>query len=75
MRSWVFYVWHCRSSLAWYGPPHQLRRKPRSPSAALEKLPAQNGQQRLLEGAKSEGEALVYANMDVAAMKRLPKDS
>src|SRR6266516_6272965 len=39
--------------------------------AALEKLPAQERQQRLLEGAKSEGEALVYANMDVAAMKPL----
>ena len=39
--------------------------------AALEKLPAQERQQRLAEGAKSEGEAVVYANMDVAAMKPL----
>ena len=39
--------------------------------AALEKLPNQERQQRLLEGAKSEGEAVIYANMDVAAMKPL----
>jgi iron(III) transport system substrate-binding protein len=39
--------------------------------AALEKLPAQERQQRLLEGAKNEGEAVVYANMDVSAMKPL----
>jgi iron(III) transport system substrate-binding protein len=39
--------------------------------AVLEKLPAQERQQRLLEGAKSEGEAVIYANMDVAAMKPL----
>ena len=39
--------------------------------AALEKLPSQERQQKLLDGAKSEGEALVYANMDVAAMKPL----
>ena len=39
--------------------------------AALEKLPPQERQQRLLEGAKDEGEAVVYANMDVAAMKPL----
>ena len=39
--------------------------------AALEKLPPQERQQKLLDGAKSEGEALVYANMDVAAMKPL----
>ena len=39
--------------------------------AALEKLPAQERQQKLIEGAKGEGEAVVYANMDVAAMKPL----
>src|SRR4029450_12358413 len=39
--------------------------------AALEKLPKQEGQQWLLEGARSEGEAVIYANMDVAAMKPL----
>ena len=39
--------------------------------AALEKLPPQERQQKLLNGTKSEGEALVYANMDVAAMKPL----
>ena len=39
--------------------------------AALEKLPPYERQQRLLEGAKSEGEAVIYANMDVAAMKPL----
>jgi iron(III) transport system substrate-binding protein len=39
--------------------------------AALEKLPAQERQQKLVDGAKGEGEAVVYANMDVAAMKPL----
>src|SRR5881296_3857653 len=39
--------------------------------AVLEKLPPQERQQRLLEGAKSEGEGVIYANMDVAAMKPL----
>lgn len=39
--------------------------------AALERLPPQERQQRLLEAAKSEGEAIVYANMDVTAMKPL----
>ena len=37
----------------------------------LGKLSPQERQQRLLEGAKNEGEAVVYANMDVAAMKPL----
>ena len=37
--------------------------------AALEKLSPPERQQRLLEGAKAEGEAVVYANMDVTAMK------
>ena len=39
--------------------------------AAVEKLPAAERQQKLLEGAKSEGEAVIYANMDVTAMKPL----
>jgi ABC-type Fe3+ transport system substrate-binding protein len=39
--------------------------------AALEKLPAQERQQRLYELGKSEGEAVIYANMDVSAMKPL----
>jgi len=39
--------------------------------AVLEKLPPQERQQSLLEGAKSEGEGVIYANMDVAAMKPL----
>jgi len=39
--------------------------------AALDKLPAAERQQRLYEAAKGEGEAIVYANMDVSAMKPL----
>jgi iron(III) transport system substrate-binding protein len=39
--------------------------------ASLEKLPVQERQQRLHEAAKSEGEAVIYANMDVSAMKPL----
>jgi iron(III) transport system substrate-binding protein len=39
--------------------------------AALEKLPAQERQQKLYELAKAEGEAVIYANMDVSAMKPL----
>jgi len=39
--------------------------------AALEKFPAQERQQRLFEAAKGEGEAIIYANMDVTAMKPL----
>ncbi|HWH78755.1 MAG TPA: hypothetical protein VNT76_15345, partial [Candidatus Binatus sp.] len=39
--------------------------------APLEKLTPAERQQRLLEGAKAEGEAVVYANMDVTAMKPL----
>ncbi|MGZ8531097.1 MAG: hypothetical protein ACXW6J_10845, partial [Candidatus Binatia bacterium] len=37
----------------------------------LEKLTAAERQQKLLEGAKAEGEAVIYANMDVSAMKPL----
>src|SRR5690242_19152818 len=39
--------------------------------AALAKLPAQQRQQHLYELAKSEGEAVIYANMDILAMKPL----
>ena len=39
--------------------------------AGLEKLALSERQQRLLEGAKAEGEAVIYANMDVTAMKPL----
>ncbi len=39
--------------------------------AALEKLSASERQQRLFEAAKGEGEAIIYANMDVSAMKPL----
>ncbi|HEV8725832.1 MAG TPA: extracellular solute-binding protein [Candidatus Binatia bacterium] len=39
--------------------------------ASLEKVPMPERQQRLHEAAKSEGEAVIYANMDVSAMKPL----
>jgi iron(III) transport system substrate-binding protein len=39
--------------------------------ATLDKLPASERQQKLLDSAKVEGEAVVYANMDVTAMKPL----
>ena len=39
--------------------------------AALEKIPAQERRQRLHEAAKNEDEAVIYANMDVSAMKPL----
>ena len=39
--------------------------------AAVEKLPTAERQQKLLDGARGEGEAVVYANMDVTAMKPL----
>ncbi len=44
---------------------------PEAKLAALDKLPAIERQQRLYEAAKSEGEAVIYANMDVSAMKPL----
>jgi ABC-type Fe3+ transport system substrate-binding protein len=44
---------------------------PEAKLAALEKLPVIERQQRLYEAAKSEGEAVIYANMDVSAMKPL----
>lgn len=39
--------------------------------AALEKLPAEERRQKLYEQAKTEGEAVIYANMDISAMKPL----
>ena len=39
--------------------------------AALEKLPAEERQQKLYDQAKAEGEAVIYANMDISAMKPL----
>ena len=52
--------------------PFELRAQTaESKLAALEKLSAQERQQRLYEAAKTEGEAIVYANMDVSAMKPL----
>jgi hypothetical protein len=52
--------------------PFELRAQTaESKLAAMEKLPVQERQQRLYEAAKSEGEAIVYANMDVSAMKPL----
>ena len=39
--------------------------------AGLEKFSPQERHQRLYEAAKSEGEAVIYANMDVSAMKPL----
>jgi len=39
--------------------------------AALEKVQLQERRQRLFESAKNEGEAVIYANMDVSAMKPL----
>jgi ABC-type Fe3+ transport system substrate-binding protein len=52
-------------------PPTLRAQTAESKLAALEKLPPQERQQRLAEGAKNEGEAVLYANMDVAAMKLL----
>jgi iron(III) transport system substrate-binding protein len=39
--------------------------------AAMETLPPAEREQKLYEAAKSEGEAIIYANMDVSAMKPL----
>jgi iron(III) transport system substrate-binding protein len=52
--------------------PHiALAQNVESKLAALEKLSPQERQQRLYEAAKNEGEAVIYANMDVSAMKPL----
>jgi ABC-type Fe3+ transport system substrate-binding protein len=52
--------------------PHiALAQNVESKLAVLEKLSPQERQQRLYEAAKNEGEAVIYANMDVSAMKPL----
>ena len=53
-------------------PPSLLRaQSTETRLAVLEKLPPAERQQRLWDAAKTEGEAVVYANMDVTAMKPL----
>ena len=58
-------------SLLWFWPNILPAQTAESKLAALEKVAPQERQQRLYELAKSEGEAIVYANMDVSAMKPL----
>jgi len=53
------------------GTPELYAQTAESKLAALEKLSPQERQQRLYEMAKNEGEAVIYANMDVSAMKPL----
>ena len=55
----------------WLSPSKLLAQSLESKLAALETLSPAERQQRLLEAAKGEGEAVVYANMDVTAMKPL----
>src|ERR1044071_3783489 len=66
--------WCCRiiiiSSL-WFWPCPLSAQTAEVKLTALEKLPAHERQQRLYELAKGEGEAVIYANMDVSAMKPL----
>jgi len=66
--------WCCRiiiiSSL-WFWPRALSAQTAEVKLTALEKLPAHERQQRLYELAKGEGEAVIYANMDVSAMKPL----
>jgi iron(III) transport system substrate-binding protein len=52
-------------------PPHLQAQNVETKLAGLEKFALSERQQRLLEGAKAEGEAVIYANMDVTAMKPL----
>ena len=58
-------------SLLWFWPNILSAQTAESKLAALEKVAPQERQQRLYELAKSEGEAVIYANMDVSAMKPL----
>lgn len=51
--------------------PEIVAQTAESKLATVERLSPHERQQRLLEGAKGEGEAVIYANMDVAAMKPL----
>jgi iron(III) transport system substrate-binding protein len=69
MNCWFFLA----TTFAWLcSPVAQLRAQAvESKLVALEKLPLEERQKRLLEATKGEGEAVIYANMDVAAMKPL----
>jgi iron(III) transport system substrate-binding protein len=58
-------------SLLWFWPSILSAQTAESKLAALEKVTPQERQQRLYELAKNEGEAVIYANMDVSAMKPL----
>lgn len=58
-------------SLLCYWPNSLPAQTAESKLAALEKLAPQERQQRLVDAAKSEGEAVIYANMDISAMKPL----
>jgi ABC-type Fe3+ transport system substrate-binding protein len=58
-------------SLLWFWPNILSAQTAESKLAALEKVGPQERQQRLYELAKNEGEAVIYANMDVSAMKPL----
>ena len=58
-------------SLLWFWPNILSAQTAESKLAALEKVAPQERQQRLYELAKNEGEAVIYANMDVSAMKPL----
>src|SRR5678816_1785872 len=69
MKPWVVAL-AALTCLAWTTSQLQAQTA-ESRLAALEKLANQERQQRLLESAKSEGEGVIYANMDVAAMKPL----
>jgi len=52
-------------------PVHLSAQSTEAKLAGLEKLSGSERQQRLIEAAKAEGEAVIYANMDVTAMKPL----
>ena len=58
-------------SLLWFWPNILSAQTAESKLAALEKVAPQERQQRLYELAKNEGEGVIYANMDVSAMKPL----
>ena len=57
--------------MLWFWPNILSAQTAESKLAALEKVAPQERQQRLYELAKNEGEAVIYANMDVSAMKPL----
>ena len=64
-----FLAWLVVSPLLW--ALEGQAQTPESKLVVLERLSPPERQQRLYEAAKSEGEAIVYANMDVSAMKPL----